>query len=263
VGALADVVASDTHGRRTTSPGDNMLSLADAPPEPSLPSAARVYEEPRDPVQLATSMLLRNASQARLTGLPMGAVVTPCLLPLETTHAAAATGGSSGDARVSLPCIRRAAARCGRCGGYLNHYCETAKGAAGAGVTWKCVFCGTQNTSRQVEHTMSPELQAATVEYRAPHEQPLHAGAGVTMTPPPPPPPHTLLLVVDTAAEAPELEAVTGALTAAIEASCNPSWEVSWSWAAGHGTARRCARAWGAPGGQVLGAALSCVVFCF
>ena len=168
------------------------------------PRGGRMAEEPREAVQLATGTLLRQRAATEAAALPLGAVVAPCLQPLE------------GGVRAPLPTIRRAAARCAGCGGYLNHHCESVQLTAG-GVEWTCVLCGKKNVSKQVEHTLSPELQSDTVEYRSPHEQPLDLASA--------PPPHVVAILVDLSCGEEELRAATTALDAVL-GGLNEAWRL-------------------------------------
>ena len=174
--------------------------------------AIGAHTEPRESVQLASGTVLRQQAAAQAVGIPMGAILTPCLQPMEE------------GVRLPLPCIRRAVARCDDCGAYLNYYCEAVKSANG--VKWTCVLCGRTNESRQVEHTMSPELQSHAAEYRPPHEQPVTAAAaGGAAVSPPALQPHTLVLVVDVSSGPAELEAVVAALNIALD-EVNDTWEL-------------------------------------
>ena len=114
-----------------------------------------LHTQPREAVQVATECLLRDPAAAREVAIPIGAVVSPCLQPVEN------------GVPEPLQCIRRAAARCSGCGSFLNQFCDPKQNASG--VEWTCVFCRAKNVAKQVESTLSPELQSHTVEYRSPH----------------------------------------------------------------------------------------------
>ena len=170
------------------------------------PSARYVgsHQQPREAVLLATACLLRDAAAAREVALPLGAVVAPCLQPLEASGM-----------RAPLQCIRRAAARCDGCGAFLNQYCEPKQSLNR--VEWTCVFCRKKNEAKQVESTLSPELQTNTVEYRSPHEQPLESPAG--------PPEHVVCLLVDLSCGAEELRAMTAAIGSVLD-QLDESWRL-------------------------------------
>lgn len=170
------------------------------------PSARYVgsHQQPREAVLLATDCLLRDVAAAREVAIPLGAVVAPCLQLLDASGV-----------RAPLQCIRRAAARCDGCGAFLNQYCE-AKQSLNR-VEWTCVFCRKTNEAKQVESTLSPELQTNTVEYRSPHEQPLESPAG--------PPEHVVCLLVDLSCGAEELRAMTAAIGSVLD-QLDESWRL-------------------------------------
>jgi hypothetical protein len=197
--AMGDDAPPSLEGMGSAAASPSMESMALSP------SAQFVgpHTQPREPVQLATECLLRDVAAAREVALPIGAVVVPCLQPLENGRPA------------PLQCIRRAAARCDGCGAFLNQYCDPKQ--MPNGVEWTCVFCRKKNVAKQVESTLSPELQTDTVEYRSPHEQPLESPVG--------PPPHVLSLLVDLSCGEQELRAITRGVDRVLE-QLDPSWRV-------------------------------------
>ena len=160
-----------------------------------------LHTQPREAVQVATECLLRDPAAAREVAIPIGAVVAPCLQPVEN------------GVLEPLQCIRRAAARCSGCGAFLNQFCDPKQNSNG--VEWTCVFCRAKNVGKQVESTLSPELQSHTVEYRSPHEQPLESPTG--------PPRHVVSLLVDLSCGEQELRAITHAIDRQLE-QMDPSW---------------------------------------
>lgn len=186
-------------GTGGSSPGQRMEDLA-------LSQSALfvgAHAQPREAVQVATECLLRDPAAAREVAIPIGAVVAPCLQPMDN------------GLPEPLQCIRRAAARCSGCGAFLNQFCDPKQAASG--VEWTCVFCRAKNVAKQVESSLSPELQTHTVEYRSPHEQPLESPTG--------PPRHIVSLLVDLSCGEEELRAITQAIDRALE-QMDPSWYI-------------------------------------
>lgn len=198
-GALQAEASLALDGAGGSSPGQRMENLALSQ------SAAYVgaHAQPREAVQVATECLLRDPAAGRGVAIPIGAVVAPCLQPMDN------------GLPEPLQCIRRAAGRCSGCGAFLNQFCDPKQAASG--VEWTCVFCRAKNVAKQVESTLSPELQTHTVEYRSPHEQTLESPAG--------PPRHIVSLLVDLSCGEEELRAITQAVDRALE-QMDPSWYI-------------------------------------